>query len=92
MDQISDVIERLVVTGITIGVMVILATLVFFVTTFVVSLGSSLAGYDPSGDFVVLSAALIVVAVILAGGVTGQSRDAEYHTPERLAKDDPTYE
>lgn len=59
-----------------IAVMVVLATVVFFITIFVVSTGSNLAGYEPSADFVVLSSALIVVAVILTGGFTPRlSRD-----------------
>ncbi|SFS44118.1 hypothetical protein [Halostagnicola kamekurae] len=53
-----------------VAVMVLLATVVFFVTIFVVSTGSELANYDPSDDFVVLSSTLIVVAVILTGGFT----------------------
>lgn len=58
----------LVVVGI--AVMVLLATVVFFITIFVVSTGADLAGYDPGDDFVVLSSTLIVVAVILTGGFT----------------------
>lgn len=63
-------LSSLLVLALGIAVMVVLATVVFFVTIFVVSTGSALAGYDPSDDFVVLSSALIVVAVILTGGFT----------------------
>lgn len=48
-------------------VMIVLAILAFFVTTFVVSTGASLAGHSPSGDFIVLAAALLVAAAILGG-------------------------
>ncbi|ELY23381.1 hypothetical protein C500_19664 [Natrialba magadii ATCC 43099] len=55
-----------------IGILVIglIATVVFAVTIFVISTGAGLAGYEPSADYVVLAAALIVVAVILTGGFT----------------------
>ena len=39
----------------------------FPVTVFVVSTGAGLAGYDPSGDFVVLSASLLVIAALFGG-------------------------
>jgi uncharacterized membrane protein YidH (DUF202 family) len=44
-----------------------LAIVAFYVTAFVVSTGADPAGYSPSGDFVVLSAALLVVAALLGG-------------------------
>lgn len=87
MPTMSRVLGSLLASVIGIIVMVILATVVFFITTFVVSAGSGLAGYDPSGDFVVLSASLIVVAVILTGGMT--PRMAE---PVMRAVDDPAYD
>lgn len=92
MNRTAELFERILATVFAIVVMVVLATLVFFVATFVVSVGSGLAGYDPSGDFVVLSAALIVVAVILAGGVTSGASEPRYRGSERPAEDDPTYE
>lgn len=49
-------------------VSIILGILAFFVTVFVVITGADLAGVTASGDFVVLSAALIVVASMLSGG------------------------
>lgn len=48
-------------------VMLFLAVAGFFITVFVVSMGSAWAGYTPSGDFVVLSASLLVAAATLAG-------------------------
>ncbi|WP_435320358.1 hypothetical protein [Haloarchaeobius sp. TZWSO28] len=39
----------------------------FFVTVFIVQVGAGLAGYSPSGDFVVLSAALLATGAIVAG-------------------------
>ena len=47
--------------------MIVLSILSFFVVVFVVQTGASLAGYTPSGDFVVLSTAIMVAASILAG-------------------------
>lgn len=48
-------------------VMLAFAILSFFVTVFIVQVGASLAGYTPSGDFVVLSAALLATGAIVAG-------------------------
>jgi hypothetical protein len=68
--------------GSVIGIVVIglLATVVFAVAIFVVSTGAGLAGYEPSADFVVLSAALVVVAVILTGGFTPRLSDRNGET------------
>lgn len=70
MTTVSRLLLALVSSAIGIAVMVVFATAVFYITIFVVSTGASLAGYSPSSDFVVLSSALIVVAVILTGGLT----------------------
>lgn len=48
-------------------VMLVFAILSFFVTVFVVSTGAQLAGYAPDGNFVVLSATILVASTILAG-------------------------
>jgi hypothetical protein len=48
-------------------VMLAFAILSFFVTVFIVQAGAGLAGYSPSGDFVVLSAALLATGAIVAG-------------------------
>ncbi|WEL19701.1 hypothetical protein [Candidatus Nanohalococcus occultus] len=48
-------------------VMLVFAILAFFVTVFVVSTGAGLAGYTPDGNFVVLSATILVASTILAG-------------------------
>jgi hypothetical protein len=48
-------------------VMLAFAILSFFVTVFIVQVGAGLAGYSPSGDFVVLSAALLATGAIVAG-------------------------
>lgn len=53
------------------GVMILLAIVAFFLTTFVVTTGASLAGVAPGGDFVVLSAAILVAAAILGGRASG---------------------
>ncbi|ARS89036.1 hypothetical protein [Natrarchaeobaculum aegyptiacum] len=70
MASLSRLVRGLLVTVLGILVVGLLATIVFAVTIFVVSTGAGLAGYDPSADFVVLAASLIVVAVILTGGFT----------------------
>lgn len=57
-------------------VMLAFAVLSFFATVFIVQAGASLAGYSPSGDFVVLAAAIIATGAIVAGGspLTGLSQ------------------
>lgn len=67
MSRIVRVLGSLVQTVVTFAVLIVLAIVAFYVTVFVVSTGAGLAGYDPSGDFVVLSAALLVVAALLGG-------------------------
>ena len=62
--SMMKLLGALVQTAITFIVLITLAILAFYVTVFVVSTGASLAGYDPSGDFVVLSASLLVVAAL----------------------------
>ncbi|MGQ4557129.1 hypothetical protein [Halobellus sp. GM3] len=60
-------------------VMLVFAILSFFVTVFIVQVGAGLAGYSPSGDFVVLSAALLATGAIVAGAspMTGLSGFAD---------------
>jgi len=49
------------------------------ITVFIVQVGTGLAGYSPSGDFAVLSAALPATGAIVAGAtpMTGLSGIAE---------------
>lgn len=70
MPSIRRILSGLLASVVGIIVIGLLATIVFAVAIFVVSTGAGLAGYDPSADFVVLSAALVVVSVILTGGFT----------------------
>ena len=90
MASLTRLFGTLLASAIGIAVMVLLATVVFFITTFVVSTGAGLAGYDPSGDFVVLAAALIVVAVILTGGLTPRMSE-EFLSVDDGPVDDRTY-
>lgn len=60
---LSGLVEN-VVAGL---VMLVFAILSFFVTVFVISTGAQLAGYTPDGNFVVLSATILVASTILAG-------------------------
>jgi len=48
-------------------VMLVFAILSFFVTVFIVQMGAGLAGFSPTGDFVVLSAAILATGAIIAG-------------------------
>lgn len=65
--NIINELSELVGSVVAFVVMILLGIASFFVTVFIVREGSALAGYSPSGDFVVLSASLIVVAAIIAG-------------------------
>lgn len=69
-------------TVVTFVVLILLAILAFYVTVFVVSTGAGLAGYDPSGDFVVLSASLLVIAALLGGVPFGSSERQSTHPEE----------
>ncbi len=60
---LSDLVENIV----AFVVMIILGIIGFYLTVFVVTSGSSMAGVSAGGDFVVLSAALIVAASIIGG-------------------------
>ena len=78
MSSSRRLLSALVGSAVAIAVMVVLATIVFSVIIVVVSTSARLAGYSPSADYVILSSALIVVAVILTGGLTpGLSRRGE---------------
>ncbi|WP_277556037.1 hypothetical protein [Halobaculum limi] len=48
-------------------VLLLFAIASFFLTVFIVQVGAGLAGYSPSGDFVVLSAAVLATGAIVAG-------------------------
>ncbi len=67
MGGVGRALSDLVGNIVAFVVMIILGVLGFYLTVFVVDSGSSLAGYAPSGEFVVLSAALIVAASIIGG-------------------------
>lgn len=71
--------------------MVVIATVVFYITVFVVSTGASLAGLDPNDDFVVLSASLIVVSIILTGGITPRLSNNNGEEQRHAATEDPAY-
>jgi hypothetical protein len=63
MDTLSDLVENVV----AFIVLIVLGILSFFLTTFIVVMGADLAGVTAGGDFVVLSAAIIVAASLLGG-------------------------
>ncbi len=70
MALIQRILSALVGAIIGIAVMAVVATVVFFVAVWVVATAAGLAGLDPSSDFVLLCATLMVVAIILTGGFT----------------------
>ena len=60
---LNDLVENLLAGT----VMLVFAILSFFVTVFVISSGAQLAGYQPDGNFAVLSATILVASTIIAG-------------------------
>ncbi|AQL43593.1 hypothetical protein BV210_13195 [Halorientalis sp. IM1011] len=64
---ILDSVGGLVGSIIASLVLLVFAILSFFVTVFIVRAGAGLAGYSPSGDFVVLAAAILAGAAIVGG-------------------------
>jgi len=67
MSRLVSILSGLLQTVATFIVLCVLAIVAFYITVFVVSTGAELAGYSPSGDFVVLSAALLVIAALFGG-------------------------
>lgn len=67
MSRLVTILSGLLQTVATFIVLIVLSIVAFYITVFVVSTGAELAGYDPSGDFVVLSAALLVIAALFGG-------------------------
>jgi len=89
MTRLGRVLTTLLASAISIAVMVVIATVVFYITVFVVSTGADLAGLEPADDFVVLSASLVVVAIILTGGLTPRLSESSSDQPEPA--EDPAY-
>ena len=85
MNRILRILSGLVQTVVTFLVLIVLAILAFYVTVFVVSTGAGLAGYDPSGDFVGLSAALLVVAALFGGIPLGRPPRDQHEESEPSA-------
>ncbi|SDJ37751.1 hypothetical protein [Natronorubrum texcoconense] len=91
MSSIRHILSGLLASVVGIVVVGLLATIVFTVAIFVVSTGAGLAGYDPSADFVVLSAALVVVSVILTGGFTPRLSGGSSNDDTNDTFDDRTF-
>jgi len=64
---ILDSVGGLVGSIIASLVLLVFAILSYFVTVFIVQAGAGLAGYSPSGNFVVLAAAILAGAAIVGG-------------------------
>lgn len=70
MGKVSDTLSELVRNIVAFVVMIVMAIVAFYFTVFVVATAAGFAGMTATGDFVVLSASLLVAAAILAGGVS----------------------
>lgn len=70
MKRFRDIVGGLLASILSFLVMIVLAIVSFYFTVFVISAGAGFAGYDPSADFVVLSASLLVASAIIAGGLS----------------------
>lgn len=64
---VMNALEELVDSVVAFVVLIVLGIISFYITVFVVTTGASLANVSVAGNYVVLSAALIVAASILAG-------------------------
>lgn len=63
LDSFGDLVSSII----AVILLLVLAILSFFITVFIVQTGAGFAGYDPSGDFVTLSAAILSGAAIVGG-------------------------
>ncbi|MDX1745903.1 MAG: hypothetical protein R3324_08200 [Halobacteriales archaeon] len=89
----SSTLSNLGTAVLRIAVMVVVAIVTFYLSVFVVGTGARLAGYQPEGNFVVLAAALLVVATILAGGFSPRvTITTPLEEPAVVRDDDPTYD
>lgn len=70
MKRAGNILAAILASVLSFLVMIVLAIVSFYFTVFVVSAGAGFAGYDPSADYVVLSASLLVVGAILSGGLS----------------------
>lgn len=70
MKKFGTLFGNLLVSIISFLVMILLGILTYFIIVFVVTAGAGFAGVNPSDDFLVLSATLIVVSAIIAGGIS----------------------
>lgn len=82
MSSIGDALAGFVQNLVAFVLMFILAVVTFFITVFVVDLGAALAGYS-GNDYVVISAAVLVGAAIIAGGVSPISAISGVEEPGR---------
>ncbi len=67
--KVAEALSDLVENTVAFIVLILLGIVSFFITVFVVQTGAGLAEISPSGDYIVISSALIVAASILAGGL-----------------------
>jgi hypothetical protein len=65
--KVTRALGNLVENFVAAVVMLVFAIISFFLTVFVVDTGANLANISPSGDFIVLSATILVASTILAG-------------------------
>jgi hypothetical protein len=87
-----DSVGELVGSIIAVVLLLVLAIIRFFVTVFIVDAGASLAGLDPSPDFVALAAAVLTAGAIV-GGATPLTAiagtDWAHHRKQRPPSDRP---
>lgn len=67
--ELLDSVGGLAASIVAAIIMLVFAILSFFVTVSIVQAGAGFPGYVPSGDFIVLSVAIIVAAAIVAGAM-----------------------
>jgi len=67
MADMRNALQGLIESVIDFIVLIVLGIISFYITVFVIVTGANMANVSVGGDFVVLSAALIVAASIMAG-------------------------
>lgn len=76
MATIGQALSEFVQNFVAFILLIVLGVVAFFFAVFIVDWGASLAGYENHDD-VVLSAAILVAAAILAGGISPLGYDVE---------------
>ena len=65
----GELFENLVVTVIASLILIVMGVIYFIVTLGIVKFSSGLMGYDPDGNWVVLSTAVVVAGIMIGSAI-----------------------